>query len=70
MTGAAGRRRGGSPRGPAARGTATNATGGTAHYQIGDERVLDSRRAAWSDGLQVTGDGGQTAISGLPADTR
>ena len=51
-------------------GTAVSATGGTAHDQIRDERVLDRRRATWSDGLQVTGDGGQTAISGRPADTR
>ena len=51
-------------------GTAVSATGGTAHDQIRDERVLDRRRAAWSDGRQVTGDGGRTAISGLPADTR
>jgi len=51
-------------------GTPESATGGTAHDQIRDERVLDRRRAAWSDGRQVTGDGGRTAISGLPADTR
>ena len=51
-------------------GTVASATGRTAHCQIRDERVLDRRRATWSDGLQVTGDGGQTAISGLPADTR
>ena len=50
-------------------GTAVSATGGTAHDQIRDERVLDRRRAAWSDGRQVTGDGGRTAISGQPADT-
>jgi len=51
-------------------GTVASATGGTAHDQIRDERVLDSRQAAWSDGRQVTGDGGQTAISGLPAESR
>ena len=44
-------------------GTVVSATGRTAHDQIRDERGLDSRRAAWSDG-------GQTAISGQPADTR
>ena len=47
-------------------GTVVSATGRTAHDQIRDERGLDSRRAAWSDGRQVTGDGGQTAISGRP----
>src|SRR6516162_5165755 len=51
-------------------GTVVSATGRTAHDQIRDERGLDGRRAAWSDGRQVTGDGGQTAISGQPADTR
>ena len=51
-------------------GTVVSVTGRTAHDQIRDERGLDRRRAAWSDGRQVTGDGGQTAISGRPADTR
>ena len=56
--------------GRAPAGTVVSATGGTAHDQIRDERGLDSRRAAWSEGRQVTGDGGQTATSGRPADTR
>jgi hypothetical protein len=51
-------------------GTVVSATGRTAHDQIRDERGLDSRRAAWSDGRQITGDGAQTAISGRPADAR
>jgi hypothetical protein len=51
-------------------GTVASATGRTAHYQVGDERVLDRRRAAWPDGRQVTGDGGQTVLAGLPADSR
>ena len=42
-------------------GTVVSATGRTAHDQIRDERGLDSRRAAWSDGRQVTGDGGRLA---------
>src|SRR5262245_29789180 len=54
---------------PAA-GTVVSATGRTAHDQIRDARVFDSRRAAWSDGRQVTGNGGQTAICGRPAGTR
>jgi hypothetical protein len=63
------------PRGPQAAGTAVarasrppagtlaSATGRTAHYQVRDERGLDSRRATWPDNRQVTGDGAQTAIS-------
>ena len=42
-------------------GTVVSVTGRTAHDQIRDERGLDSRRAAWSDGRQVTGDGGRLA---------
>lgn len=45
-------------------------TGTTSHsrYEIRVDGVLDSRWAAWFDGLQVTGEGSQTVISGPLAD--
>jgi hypothetical protein len=45
-----------------------SASGGPAHYEIRVDAVLDSRWAAWFDGLQVSDDGEETVISGLLAD--
>jgi hypothetical protein len=45
-----------------------SASGGRAHYEIRVDGVLDSRWAAWFDGLQVSGDGQETVISGLLTD--
>ena len=45
-----------------------SASGGHARYEIRVEGVLDSRWAAWFDGLQVSDGGEQTVISGLLAD--
>jgi hypothetical protein len=45
-----------------------SASGGRAHYEIRVDGVLDSRWAAWFDGLQVSDDGEETVISGLLAD--
>ncbi len=45
-----------------------SASEGPAHYEIRVEGVLDSRWAAWFDGLQVSGKGEETVISGLLAD--
>jgi hypothetical protein len=45
-----------------------SAPGGQARYEIRVAGVLDSRWAAWFDGLQVSGQGDQTVISGLLAD--
>jgi hypothetical protein len=45
-----------------------SASGGRAHYEIRVDGVLDSRWAAWFDGLQVSGDGEETVISGLLTD--
>lgn len=45
-----------------------SASGGRAHYQIRVDGVLDSRWAAWFDGLQVSDDGEETVISGPLAD--
>jgi hypothetical protein len=42
--------------------------GGSAWYEIRVEGVLDDRWAAWFDGLQISGQGDQTVISGLLAD--
>jgi hypothetical protein len=44
------------------------ASGGPTHYEIRVQGVLDSRWAAWFDGLQVSSDGEETVISGLLAD--
>ena len=45
-----------------------SASGGRARYEIRVDGVLDSRWAAWFDGLQVSDDGEETVISGLLAD--
>ncbi len=45
-----------------------SAPGGPARYEIRVAGVLDSRWAAWFDGLQVSGQGDQTVISGMLAD--
>ena len=45
-----------------------NASDGPARYVIRVNGVLDSRWAAWFDGLQVIGEGEETVISGLLAD--
>ena len=67
-TAAVGSRRGdGRPGGPLA-GAGVSASGGRAHYEIRVDGVLDSRWAAWFDGLQVSDDGEETVISGLLAD--
>ena len=39
-----------------------------ARYEISVQGVLDGRWAAWFGGLQVTGDGRRTVISGPVAD--
>lgn len=45
-----------------------SASGGPARYEIRVAGVLDSRWAAWFDGLQVSGEGEETVIFGLLAD--
>ena len=42
--------------------------GGPAQYEIRVAGVLDSRWAAWFNGLQVSGQGEETIICGLLAD--
>jgi len=42
--------------------------GGPAQYEIRVAGVLDGRWAAWFGGLQVSGQGEETVISGLLAD--
>ena len=49
-------------------GAGVSACGGPARYEIRVAGVLDSRWAAWFNGLQVTGQGDETAICGLLAD--
>ncbi len=44
------------------------ASGGPARYEIRVAGVLDSRWAAWFDGLQVSGEGEETVIFGPLAD--
>lgn len=41
---------------------------GPAHYEIRVSGVLDSRWTAWFNGLQITGAGEETVISGLLID--
>jgi hypothetical protein len=41
---------------------------GPARYEIRVAEVLDGRWAAWFDGLQISGQGKETAISGLLTD--
>ena len=45
-----------------------NGASSPAQYEIRIEGVLDSRWAAWFEGLQVTSSGGETVISGQLAD--
>jgi hypothetical protein len=45
-----------------------SASGGPARYEIRVEGVLDSRWAAWFNGLQISGRGDETVICGLLAD--
>jgi hypothetical protein len=45
-------------------GATVTSAGLPAHYEIRVEGVLDERWADWFGGLQVTGDGTQTLISG------
>jgi hypothetical protein len=45
-----------------------SASGGPARYEIRVAGVLDSRWAAWFDGLEISAQGDQTVISGLLAD--
>ena len=41
------------------------ASGGPAQYEIRVAGVLDSRWAAWFNGLQISGQGDETVICGL-----
>jgi len=45
-----------------------NASGGAARYEFRVAGVLDSRWAAWFNGLELAGDGEETVICGLLAD--
>ena len=45
-----------------------NASGWPAQYEIRVAGVLDSRWAAWFNGLQISGHGDETVICGLVAD--
>jgi hypothetical protein len=45
-----------------------SAAGGPAQYEIRVAGVLDSRWAAWFNGLQFSGQGDETVIRGLLAD--
>jgi hypothetical protein len=45
-----------------------DARGGPARYEIRVAGALDSRWAAWFNGLQVSGGGDETVIRGLLAD--
>ena len=45
-----------------------SASGGPAEYEIRVADVLDGRWAAWFDGLQISGQGEETVISGWVAD--
>jgi hypothetical protein len=45
-----------------------SSSGGHARYEIRVAGVLDSRWAAWFDGLDISAQGDQTVISGLLAD--
>jgi hypothetical protein len=45
-----------------------SALGSPARYEIRVEGVLDSRWAAWFEGLQVSSEGEQTVIRGLVTD--
>ena len=54
--------------GRAVAGARVSACGGPARYEIRVAGVLDSRWAAWFDGLQISGQGDQTVICGEVAD--
>jgi hypothetical protein len=54
--------------GRALAGGRVSASGGPARYEIRVAGVLDDRWAAWFNGLQVSGQGDQTVISGLLSD--
>jgi hypothetical protein len=43
-------------------------SGSPVHYEIRVEGMLDSRWAAWFEGMQVHSQGGETRIRGLVAD--
>jgi hypothetical protein len=45
-----------------------NGASSPARYEIRIGGVLDSRWAAWFEGLEVTSSGGETVISGLLVD--
>jgi hypothetical protein len=49
-------------------GAGVSASGGPAQYEIRVAGVLDSRWAAWFNGLQISGQGEETVICGLLAD--
>ena len=49
-------------------GARVSACGGAARYEIRVAGVLDSRWAAWFDGLHISGQGDQTVICGEVAD--
>ena len=49
-------------------GDEVTASGGPAWYEIRVAGVLDSRWAAWFNGLQISGQGDETVICGLLAD--
>jgi hypothetical protein len=54
--------------GRALAGAGVSASGGPARYEIRVAGVLDDRWSAWFDGLQISGQGEETAICGLVAD--
>jgi hypothetical protein len=54
--------------GRALAGAEVSASGWPARYEIRVADVLDSRWAAWFDGLQISGQGEETVICGLLAD--
>jgi len=54
--------------GRAPAGAGVSASGGPAWYEIRVAGVVDSRWAAWFDGLQISGQDEETVICGLLAD--
>jgi hypothetical protein len=53
---------------PALAGTGVSASGDAAQYEIRVAGVLDSRWAAWFNGLHISGQGDEAVICGLVAD--
>jgi hypothetical protein len=53
---------------PARRRTGVSGPGSPSRYEICVEGVLDSRWAAWFEGLEVNSDGEETVICGLVTD--